>query len=316
MRKNNNKRIVILMYHRVSDDDFLINKISDPYKTRVSKSNFFRQVKYLHENYKIISLNECVNQIESREVKRENQIVITFDDGYADNYCNAFDVLNTFNLPATIFLITNQIESGRKFWLDQLYDIVFGEYSSQENIGKFFLNRAIQNVLLYIKYRKFISLRNKLKVMGGRERSALLERKRLDCTETQSNFSNNDSALTWEKIREMKNAKITFGSHTCSHHILSRLPAEKVREEIEKSQLVIKSRLNGAIDLFAYPYGNSGSYNDYTKKILKELCFRCACTTKKGFNDENSDLFELKRIPIRNWKLSKFIKEINRFLRY
>ncbi len=95
-------RAVILMYHSISErKDFF---------SAVSPKNFERQMAYLaaHE-YSIISLTELVRRLKDCE-PLGGAVVLTFDDGYKDNYKIAFPILKKYHFPATIFLVTGHRE--------------------------------------------------------------------------------------------------------------------------------------------------------------------------------------------------------------
>lgn len=95
----------ILMYHKVS-----------PYSAhggpglRVTPEAFRRQMKYLYKRgYNTVSLNQLTDYWQGKETLPSQPIVITFDDGYEDNYLFAFPVLQKYNYSATIFLVYNNI---------------------------------------------------------------------------------------------------------------------------------------------------------------------------------------------------------------
>lgn len=94
---------IVLCYHRISNyfDDFnLMN---------VSIHNFEMHMKYIKEHYEIVSLEDLVKEC-SHDAKR-NQVAITFDDGYRDVYRNAFPILEKYQIPATVFITTGNIDS-------------------------------------------------------------------------------------------------------------------------------------------------------------------------------------------------------------
>jgi peptidoglycan/xylan/chitin deacetylase (PgdA/CDA1 family) len=83
---------------------------------QVSPDNFARQMRFIKEKkYNVISLDELLEGIKEREKFTHNSVVITFDDGYQDNYTYAYPLLKKYGFPATIFLITNKIGVDRKF---------------------------------------------------------------------------------------------------------------------------------------------------------------------------------------------------------
>jgi len=98
-----NNKIPILMYHSISYEKG--NSL------RVSKENFRIQMNYLKDNnYTPITVDELYNYMQTGKIAPKKPIVITFDDGYKDNYTNAYPILKEFKFKATIFVITNTID--------------------------------------------------------------------------------------------------------------------------------------------------------------------------------------------------------------
>lgn len=104
---NYSDKYVVLTYHRV-------NNLKDD-KVGVRTKDFENQIQYLHENCNIIRLDD-LNDIKLSSDKPN--VIITFDDGYKDNYTEAFPILKKYNLQATFFITTDYIETTRKFSWD------------------------------------------------------------------------------------------------------------------------------------------------------------------------------------------------------
>jgi peptidoglycan/xylan/chitin deacetylase (PgdA/CDA1 family) len=95
--------VPILMYHH-------LDRQGGSSSLSVSPENFRRQMDFLaRHKYNVISLAEFVRAKENKEELSRNTVVITFDDGYADNYIFAYPILQEYNLPATIFVIVNAV---------------------------------------------------------------------------------------------------------------------------------------------------------------------------------------------------------------
>jgi peptidoglycan/xylan/chitin deacetylase (PgdA/CDA1 family) len=89
------------MYHSIGHN---------PVSFTVRPEEFQKQMDYLlKENYNVISLDELIISLKKKEISQK-AVVLTFDDGFEDNYFNAFPVLKKYNFPATIFLSTGFIE--------------------------------------------------------------------------------------------------------------------------------------------------------------------------------------------------------------
>lgn len=102
----------ILLYHRVARVE------QDPHRLCVSPDNFRDQIRFLKEHYEIIPLVKLVQNIRAGKVER-NTIVITFDDGYADNLHNALPILKELQVPAIMFLTADYLNQGKTFYWDQ-----------------------------------------------------------------------------------------------------------------------------------------------------------------------------------------------------
>lgn len=106
-----NKGIRILMYHRVNPSRNLSNQ-----HISVAPDAFKKQIHLLMENkWQVISLKQAVEQIKNGKIRKYRQVVITFDDGYEDNYVHAYPILKAHDLRATIFLVYERIGKNQDF---------------------------------------------------------------------------------------------------------------------------------------------------------------------------------------------------------
>lgn len=99
---------IILMYHRIND-------ALPPSDLVVATAKFRQQMEYLAAHCEVVGLESLLTD-ERRKKKEEGRkkVVITFDDGYRDNYLNGYPVLKELGLPATIFLTTGMIGTDKK----------------------------------------------------------------------------------------------------------------------------------------------------------------------------------------------------------
>jgi len=103
----NNKSIPVLMYHSIDYEKG--NEL------RLPKEQFKEQMKYLKDNgYTTLTLNELYNFLEKNKPIPEKSIVITLDDGYVDNYTNAYPILKELGLNATVFVVTSNIDKDKR----------------------------------------------------------------------------------------------------------------------------------------------------------------------------------------------------------
>ncbi len=280
----------VLLYHRVND-------ARDPFFSGLPVRVFGEQMELLRRYFNVLSLEELINRTKGGDIP-PNAIAITFDDGYRDNYENAFPILKRYDLPATIFLATDPLETGVPLWHDMVFEafrlttvdrVSFGA-------GEYPLETVAQ------KQAAVTALRQHLREFTHQDRLTMIE------TMTASLGLRDHSWATaqqmgWKEIEEMSKDKITFGAHTVTHPILSEISLAAAVDEISRSKATIERRLRLPVKLFAYPNGRREDYSEAVKGALKEAGFLCAVTTIWGTNDVDSDPFELRRVGI--WDIDR-----------
>lgn len=290
VRGRRSRHVQILAYHRVAvaGDDFL------PHTPRTT---FERQMEHLASDYHVCSLGEAVERLERDDVP-DNALVLTFDDGYRDNYLHAFPVLRRFGLTATTFLATDAIGSGRILWHDRVFrafavtrEAWLRDYGADH--AHYPLASAADRAAARSRVLQF------LRRLAPAERVTWLDRLvhelRVDEPATVPELM-----LSWEQVREMQRAGLAFGSHTVTHPILSTLSAEQARHELVESKREIERQLQCPVTAFAYPNGSRADFDESSKRLLREVGYTCAVTTLPGTNRPPAegvpcDLLELRR---------------------
>lgn len=100
-------KLLVLLYHKI-----LPQFKPDPKGINIGLKTFIKQIEELSGRYPIISLTDAIEQCRSRQPRAEIQIVLTFDDGYREQYESVFPYLKKKGLPAVIFLSANLINNG------------------------------------------------------------------------------------------------------------------------------------------------------------------------------------------------------------
>lgn len=282
------KGAIILVGHQVND-------LNDNRLEPLPPAYLEEQLSYLSKHFQFMSLSHLLDLYDQNKEIPYKSIVITFDDGFRDNYTNAFPILKKYNVPATIFLTTDCIETGEMPWSQQLGYMIHHtpmQIISVPELGieKFVMSQPDSKNKLHSKIASVLSATRRMK------RNEFLQL-------LQSEFEvipPLDRMLTWEMIREMKFAGIEFGSHTRSHPHLTKLPLDEAREEIQESYDQVKQKLNIEKLSFAFPAGKS---NDelihYVEQVGFRSCFRSSY--KHRYNTlESSHPFSLSRLGLPN----------------
>ena len=119
-------KVLISAYHRIVTPDDLSRRHIEP-GMYVLRDVFDMQVRWLLEQFEILSFGQLLARWNDNEWdERKNYCVLTFDDGWLDNYRHAFPILKTYQVPATIFLPTNYIGSNEWFWTEKFAFLLAG----------------------------------------------------------------------------------------------------------------------------------------------------------------------------------------------
>lgn len=101
--------VPILYYHSVLPDA----EVATPNEVTISPEKLREELMLVKElGYTTLTMSEFTAYINDNKPIPEKSILITFDDGYTDNYAHAFPILKELNMKATIFMIASQVDSG------------------------------------------------------------------------------------------------------------------------------------------------------------------------------------------------------------
>jgi peptidoglycan/xylan/chitin deacetylase (PgdA/CDA1 family) len=274
----------ILYYHRVNSEN-------DPFFPATSIDLFDQAMRFVSSHYKVVGLGEMLERMKGGPP--EHLVAITFDDGYKDNYQNAFPILERYGLPATIFLTTGSVDSREPLWFEQMAEAI--KKSPREFIDleidlprRFWLRSESERL---DTNRRIYGILRELKELDRREQMARIL-KQLGCPPLNER---NDKMLTWDQIREMRARRIDFGGHTVSHPFLSRLTPEQVKWEVSECKRRIEEELQLSVDHFAYPSGREEDLGSGNKEIIRAAGYFAAVTTRWGVNYGSTDRLELRR---------------------
>lgn len=294
--------VQILAYHRVNDD-------GDPFFPAIPVSFFEQQMEYIAEKYTVCTLDDVVRELPRGNVPK-NAMVITFDDGYKDNYVYAFPILKRLKLPAIIFLATDPIDSRRCLWHDRVF-------SAFRETGVPVLENFCdgRDYPLGTVAQKCTALNTVVRFLWSLEDGAMTAeidrlREKLGLVEEPDGDS---LMLNWEEIREMSMHGIAFGSHTITHPILSKVPPERAKREVEESKKVIEANINLPVRHFAYPVGRREDLSMPAKTMLRNAGYESAVTSMFGSNSSEQDRFELRRATPWDQDIDSFALRLSYF---
>jgi len=279
---------IILRYHAIAN--FNKNNIYASQDIMVKVKDFNDQIRYLSKRYKIIPLEELVLSIRERNEIPQNSLVITFDDGYRDNYLNAYPILKKYGAHATFFITSGCIDNKQILWT---HKILYMLSTTNEKTVKIMNHQFnLGNDESRIKLAdKIISL---LKEIPQHQRDKLIEE--ISKNLKIDKIDKMDIFLLWDDVRELDRFGFSIGSHTVTHPNLPNSDTKLAEYEIRESKLLIERMINRTIKLFSYPNGGAKShFNEKIKSMVKKYGFIAAVTSIDGVIDKKADVYELRR---------------------
>lgn len=294
-------KAVILTYHRVvSEDELETQCIQDG--MYVSVETFAAQMQFLKTHFVVLSFSELLSMwAEKRWDPGRRYCVVTFDDGWLDNYTYALPVLTRYGIPATVFLPTSFIGTNQWFWPDKvgwLYQR-FAQRSAQEQErivsvlqGGHAWVHGGENALLQrgsdavVEWCKTLSpAQIDAFVSGWAEALELM-------------LPSERQVVNWEEVRTMSEAGVSFGSHSVTHTILTKLHWDDVMREAVDSWSALTQRSIRSVPVFCYP---NGDWSEEIGRCVKAAGYQAATTTQFGYETQTpSNLFGLNRVSVHN----------------
>lgn len=281
---------VLVVYHSINEyreDCIRVPNIVTP-------TAFEAQIQHLASTASIITLQEYLDHIEEGKPLLNKSIVITFDDGYKDNLTIASRILQKYGIPATFFIATGYIGTGKMKWEDQLSCLI--RRSKAEIVSLDFLS---SDASLNIgsdkdKFKVIDALVNVLGHLSQTERLKILDELRKQFKVKCDNQA--DIMMTWDDVRQLaNNPMFSIGSHTVTHQHLTRIPLDDVVFEVTSSKKHLENEIRCPIKLFSYPYGD---FNHDVITALQSAGYTSAGTIEYGQNSIYSDPFRLKRVLV------------------
>ncbi|MCI5168049.1 MAG: hypothetical protein D3903_18675 [Candidatus Electrothrix sp. GM3_4] len=289
-------QLIVINYHRIQSDNQKKITLFDDGVFGPTESELEQQFHWFKYNMDVLSEDDLLHIFNGGMVPPGRSLLITFDDGYIDNYTLAYPLLRKNNFPAIFFIPTQSINERTLGWWDYIAYML--KMSQQETIifegQKLFLrsetNKTIHYILNYIHC-------NKVDV------DELLVDLSLVCDVKFPSIEIQDKELmTWENLQEVSKHGISVGSHTNSHNILSYLNKEKQAEELVLSKYLIEKKLGTKVQSMSYPVGTYSTFTAVTKRLAAECGYDMAFSFLTGINSwEKMDMMDMKRISVPNY---------------
>lgn len=284
--------LLVLNYHRIGNPD---RTPWDHDLWSASTEEFDWQISYLKQHFDLISAADLEH---ARKHPRGRHVLVSFDDGYRDNYEAAYPVLKSHGVGATFFLATRFMDQPHISWWDEIAWMI-------RSTTHDFLDGPewLAEPILIDHMDPQVTIRTLLKVFKALPGNKTQEFLQWLADETGNGRCSARLALnqwmTWDMVREMRAGGMQFGAHTVNHPILSRIPVEEQLWEITESRKRIEQELGEPIRIFSYPVGGAMSCSAETIECLKREGFQWAFRYGVGFrSDPFADPLQIPRLAV------------------
>lgn len=269
------RRAVVLVYHRVLPNDAADHTWSHR-AIIVTRDTFERHMRLLRRHFCLLTIDEFEQKLLGRSPFDRPSCLVTFDDGWADNYTEAWPVLKRHGVPATVYLSVDFIGSAALFWQERLGALLFETWRRAQ------ADRTFAGVA-----RRVLEPYGLQEVLESRSRSArdeirdTVRRRKQDASRMKDAIAalsafvtaspdqrNVDTFMTWAQAREMACDGVSFGGHGATHRILTQLSPDELEDELGTVRRTMMRELHADVRTFSYP---NGDWNrDVAAAVLRE----------------------------------------------
>lgn len=288
----------ILAYHRVlesvepEDFRFDLDLIS------ASSDAFREQIAIVKRRCSPMRFDELIDRLDRGQSLPRRAALITFDDGYDDNYRIAWPILRDAGVSAMFFVSTGHIESGRPYAYDWLTYMVCVTRADRLQAPELAVDWPLPETL---QGRRAIAseLLDRIKTLDAGAQQALIARLQRDWSLPAEGGHPDCRPMTWSQLREMRDGGMEVGSHGVDHRMLAKMTPAAMREELVASKRAIERELGDEAQVISYPVGGSDAYDAVVISAVREAGYRLGCSYRAGPEPMRPESrYELRRIPV------------------
>jgi peptidoglycan/xylan/chitin deacetylase (PgdA/CDA1 family) len=294
--------LIVLTYHRIADpttDRFYSPVIS------ATPDQFRDQVAWIADRLRTIGIDELIDHLGARNRWREPVVLVTFDDGYQDNFAVAAPVLRSHTVPATFFLPTAFLDAPCVPWWDQVAYVI-----KHTQVVQLSLARDAQGVApkLEIDLRQSSRDQAIMTIIGAFLAESIPDAHWfLEQLATQADVEvdapqlGRELFMSWEQLRQLAEPStgISIGSHAHSHRKLAALDPDDQFEELARSKQTLEGHLGRPVRTLAYPFGWQGTFTPDTQAMAERAGYQAAFSSIPGINrPAGLDRFAIRRLGI------------------
>ncbi|MEK9723901.1 MAG: polysaccharide deacetylase family protein [Rhodospirillaceae bacterium] len=289
---------VVLLYHGVTDAPSVgIENFSGKH---MAADEFARQMAWIAANARPMRFAEMASRLAAGESLPPRSVAVTFDDSYANKADVALPILKRHGVPATFFITTGFVGTGRLFWTDKLEHCINATDAVEVSID---LDGDMRDFPLTEPAERIEAV-NAIKGVMKSVPPATRDRILVDLHAATGVGADgvdvaNYRQLDWDGVRALDDGvAYDVGGHSVSHEVLANLDARALDREIDGCLADLARELGHPVTLFSYPEGQQQHYNDQVIDALKARGVTVCPSAIAGVNRPGADPFHLRRVMV------------------
>jgi peptidoglycan/xylan/chitin deacetylase (PgdA/CDA1 family) len=285
------KGAAILMYHSVLEDP---GSVADSLGGMIHPRAIFEgQMELLAREFHPVSLDQVGRFVRGEQDLPERAAVVTFDDGYADNFETAMPILDRLGVPAAFYVTVDCVETRRLPWPSRL------RFSFRKTEKKDWKDGAGEIWVLGSEYEREVaclSACDRVAALAGAEQERVVSQIESDLA-MKLPVELGQLMMTWEQVRGLAQHGHIVGSHTMTHPNLAYVGIEDARRELIESKRRMEAQICAKVVHFSYPCpALFPNWNEQTTEESQRAGYETAVTTSSGLARRNDNPLALKRV--------------------
>jgi peptidoglycan/xylan/chitin deacetylase (PgdA/CDA1 family) len=234
-------------------------------------------------DFRVLSLAEVLSAAEQR-TGLTRAVAFTVDDGYRDFYAVAAPVFREYECPVTVFLTTGFLDGTTWLWWDKVEYLVSNTREQSLTLPLPGAPRVYQWSTPTQRATVLASVVEELKALSTVDKLQMI-----DTLSSQLHIDLPRAApdgyapMSWDEVRELGQYGVSYGPHTVTHPVLSRVPQEECEWEIRESWRRVRAEVPEHVPVFCYPNGNPASFSGREQGILRAAGITAAVTAVEGY---------------------------------
>ncbi len=289
----------VLAYHRVLESCDPQGFSFDPELISASADVFRQQMQHLKARFVPMRFDEVLDHFERGKPLPDGAVLVTFDDGYDDNYRIAFPILRELGMSAMFFVSTGHIDSGRPYAYDWLVHMLCSASADERvQVPELDIDWRVEATLPE-RRRQAADLLYRVKLLDDEGQAALVTRLEAEWGIPRAAGHPDCRPMTWDQLREMQRGGMEIGSHGVDHRMLAKLSRDHMLAEVRDSKHTLERELGVPVRAISYPVGGPDAFDHATVEAVRAAGFQVACSYVAGVGHLSpATQFALRRLPV------------------